>query len=293
MRHEAGDRQLLEFGTRRAFSPQGAVWAARAALAGGLDATSNVLAAAKLGVNPVGTMAHALVMAVGTLEGSEDEAFQAFHRYFPAAPLLIDTYDTVLAAERLAQNIQAGKTTLSGVRLDSGDLVALSKTVYDLLPDVKIFASGDLDEFEMQRLQGLGAKIDGYGLGTKLVTGAPVNGVYKLVEIADKPTMKKAKDKATYPGCKQIFRDIQWGGDRLALATELPQKNEQPLLVKVMANGQRLFAPETLGMIRQRTQANVNQLPEAVKRLDAPEVYPLVISEQLLALTEAIAAKLS
>jgi nicotinate phosphoribosyltransferase len=246
-----------------------------------------------LGVNPVGTMAHALVMAVGTLEGSEEEAFQAFHRYFPAAPLLIDTYDTVLAAERLAQNIQAGKTTLSGVRLDSGDLVTLSKTVHGLLPDVKIFASGDLDEFEMQRLQGLGAKIDGYGLGTKLVTGAPVNGVYKLVEIADKPTMKKATDKSTYPGCKQIFRDIQRGGDRLALATESPQENEQPLLVKVMTNGQRLFSPESLDTIRQRTQVNVNQLPESVKKLDAPEVYPLVISEELLALTEAIAAKLS
>lgn len=293
MRHIAGDRQLFEFGTRRAFSPQGALWAARAALAGGLDATSNVLAAAKLGVNPVGTMAHALVMAVGTLEGSEDEAFEAFHRYFPAASLLIDTYDTLAAATRLAQRIKAGETTLTGVRLDSGDLVTLSQGVRQLLPTVNIFASGDLDEFEMQRLQASGAAINGYGLGTKLVTGSPVNGVYKLVQIGDRPTMKKSAEKATYPGCKQIFRNLKTGQDRLVLATELAQFDEILLLEKVMANGKRLMPEETLATIRQRTQQNVAQLPEAVKRLDRPDPYPVVISEALQQLTEQINQQLA
>jgi len=293
MRHEAGDRQLLEFGTRRAFSPQGSIWAARAALAGGLDATSNVLAAAKLGVNPVGTMAHALVMAIGTLEGSEDDAFQAFHRYFPAAPLLIDTYDTMAAAKRLAQQLEAQEISLSGVRLDSGDLVALSKQVRELLPEINIFASGDLDEHEIQRLQKAGACIDGYGLGTKLVTGSPVNGVYKLVEIADKPTMKKATNKATYPGCKQIFRNVSQGQDRMALATESPLAGEIPLLEKVMEKGDRLTTPETLATIRQRIKANVDQLPEAVKRLDAPAAYPVKISEQLQNLTDTVAKRLN
>ncbi|NJN73047.1 MAG: nicotinate phosphoribosyltransferase [Limnothrix sp. RL_2_0] len=291
MRHEAGDRQLLEFGTRRAFSPQGAIWAARAALAGGLDATSNVLAAAKLGIKPVGTMAHALVMAIGTLEGSEDEAFQAFHRYFPAAPLLIDTYDTMGAANRLKAQIESGETSLRGIRLDSGDLVKLSQDIHEMMPDISIFASGDLDEHEMQRLQKAGACIDGYGLGTKLVTGSPVNGVYKLVEIADKPTMKKAKNKATYPGCKQIFRNVSQGQDRMGLATEAPFEGEIPLLEKVMVGGDRLTSPETLDTIRDRTKANIAQLPDGVKRLDNPDSYPVRISAELQQLTETVAAK--
>lgn len=293
MRHIASDRQLLEFGTRRAFSPQGATWAARAALAGGLDATSNVLAAQQLGIKPVGTMAHALVMAVGTLEGSEDDAFRAFHRYFPAAPLLIDTYDTVAAAERLGKAIQAGEASLAGVRLDSGNLVELSQQVRQLLPaTVKIFASGDLDELEMARLQAAGATIDGYGLGTKLVTGTPVNGVYKLVQIGDRPTMKKSAGKSTYPGRKQIFRNLELGQDRLGLATETPEQGEMPLLEKMMAQGQRLFPTEDLATIRQRTTANVRQLPDGVKRLAQPETYPVSISEDLQNLTEAIAKSL-
>lgn len=104
LRDVAGEEtKLLEFGTRRAFSPQASLWAARAALAGGFDATSNVLAALQLGEKPSGTMAHALVMALGALEGSEDRAFAAFHQYFPTAPLLIDTYDTIAAARKLAK----------------------------------------------------------------------------------------------------------------------------------------------------------------------------------------------
>ncbi|AFY40073.1 nicotinate phosphoribosyltransferase [[Leptolyngbya] sp. PCC 7376] len=292
MRHQAGDRTLLEFGTRRAFSPQGATWAARAALAGGLDATSNVLAAQQLGINPVGTMAHALVMAVGTLEGSEDEAFQAFHRYFPAAPLLIDTYDTMGAANRLKAQIASGETTLSGIRLDSGDLVQLSQDIHKLMPEINIFASGDLDEFEMERLQNAGAQIDGYGLGTKLVTGSPVNGVYKLVEIDNKSTMKKSKNKATYPGRKQVFRNVKAGGDHMALATESSQDNEIPLLKKVMQDGDRLTKPETLDQIRDRTKANVAKLPAGVKQVENPEPYPVKISEQLQTLTEEVAARL-
>ena len=292
MRHQAGDRLLLEFGTRRAFSPQGATWAARAALAGGLNATSNVLAAQQLGINPVGTMAHALVMAVGTLEGSEDEAFQAFHRYFPAAPLLIDTYDTMGAAHRLKAQIEAGETTLKGIRLDSGDLVQLSKDIHNMMPALSIFASGDLDEFEMKRLQNAGAEINGYGLGTKLVTGSPVNGVYKLVEIADKPTMKKAKNKATYPGRKQVFRNIPEGCDRMALAAESPQDNEISLLELVMKGGDRLTESETLDTIRGRTKTNVAKLPEGIKQLTNPAPYPVKISEQLQNLTDEVAARL-
>jgi nicotinate phosphoribosyltransferase len=106
--------KLLEFGTRRAFSPQGAMWAARAAIAGGLDTTSNVLAALKLGVKPSGTMAHALVMAFTAIEGNEDDAFEAFQQYFPNAALLIDTYDTVAAAQRLGGKGAPGRNPGGG-----------------------------------------------------------------------------------------------------------------------------------------------------------------------------------
>ncbi|QLE54529.1 nicotinate phosphoribosyltransferase [Nostoc sp. TCL26-01] len=290
IRDVAGEQAtLLEFGTRRAFSPQGSLWAARAALAGGLDATSNVLAALQLGQQPSGTMAHALVMALSAMEGSEEQAFTAFHRYFPGAPLLIDTYDTVAAAQKLATQVNAGKMTLSGVRLDSGDLVDLSKKVRSLLPEVTIFASGDLDEWEIAKLKAAGAEIDGYGLGTKLVTGSPVNGVYKLVEVDNIPVMKKSSGKVTYPGRKQIFRsftDGQIKADRLGLITDTPHTGETPLLQLVVKAGQRLQPPETIAAIRQRTANSVASLPEQTRHLNHPISVPVEIASTLGDLTE-------
>jgi len=294
------DAVLLEFGTRRAFSPQASIWAARAALAAGLDATSNVLAALKLGVQPSGTMAHALVMALSALEESESNAFQAFHRYFPQAPLLIDTYDSIAAARKLAQRVEAGELELSGVRLDSGDLVAQSQTVRSLLPHVPIFASGDLDEWEIDRLKQAGACIDGYGLGTRLVTGSPVNGVYKLVDIDGIPVMKEAAGKITYPGQKQIFRqycDGKLQGDRLGLATEKPshrpglssdpssREPEIPLLQRVYQDGQRLQPWEPLEKIAQRTRAAVDSLPAPTRSLVDPKAITVEISTELETLT--------
>jgi nicotinate phosphoribosyltransferase len=289
LRDVAGEQAtLLEFGTRRAFSPQGALWAARAALAGGLDATSNVLAALQLGEKPSGTMAHALVMALSAMSGSEEQAFTAFHRYFPGAALLIDTYDTIAAAQRLAQKVNSGEITLTGVRLDSGDLVTLSQQVRSLLPGVSIFASGDLDEWEIARLKAAGAQIDGYGLGTRLVTGAPVNGVYKLVEIDGIPVMKQSSGKTTYPGRKQIFRSFVEGKvkfDRLGLATESPLL-EEPLLQLVVKEGKRMQVPETLDAIRQRTTASVASLPEQTRHLDHPVGVEVEISAKLQELVE-------
>lgn len=290
LRDVAGDdTKLLEFGTRRAFSPQGSLWAARAALAGGLDATSNVLAALQLGEVPSGTMAHSLVMALSALEGDEDSAFAAFHRYFPGATLLIDTYDSIAAAKRLASQIKAGAMTVRAVRLDSGDLVALSKEVRQLLPEVMILASGDLDEFEIARLRAANAPIDGYGLGTKLVTGNPVNGVYKLVEIEGIPVMKSSSGKVTYPGRKQIFRRYEAGvmqGDRLGLITETPQPNEQPLLQLVFKQGERLLPPEDMGTIAQRTRQSVTCLPDALRQIHHPHPLTPDISPSLQTLTQ-------
>ncbi|WP_066383373.1 MULTISPECIES: nicotinate phosphoribosyltransferase [unclassified Anabaena] len=292
LRDVAGEKaRLLEFGTRRAFSPQASLWAARAALAGGLDATSNVLAALQLGEQPSGTMAHALVMALSAMEGSEEQAFTAFHRYFPGAPLLIDTYDTVAAAEHLAVKVNAGEMELTGVRLDSGDLITLSQQVRSLLPNVTIFASGDLDEWEIARLQAAGAAIDGYGLGTKLVTGSPVNGVYKLVEIDGIPVMKKSTGKVTYPGRKQIFRtfaDNQITADRLGLISETPLPGEQPLLQLVVKQGQRLQPLETLAEIRQRTTASVASLPEKTRQLNHPMTLTVEISPTLAELIRGV-----
>ncbi len=284
LRDVAGpDAQLLEFGTRRAFSPQGALWAARAALAGGLDATSNVAAALKLGEKPSGTMAHSLVMALSALKGTEDEAFEAFHNYFPGAALLIDTYDSVNAAKRLA----ASGKDIPAVRLDSGDLVELSQAVRKHLPETKVFASGDLDEFEIARLKAEGALLDGYGLGTRLVTGAPVNGVYKLVDIDGIPVMKEAKGKITYPGKKQIFRQPTANGfeDVLGLAGE-EMPGATALLQPVMEDGKRLTTTETMGAIAQRTAQSVAALSPRLRDIQAPAPSPVTLSPQLLELTE-------
>jgi nicotinate phosphoribosyltransferase len=292
LRDVAGEgTKILEFGTRRAFSPQGAVWAARAALAGGLDSTSNVFTALKLGQKPSGTMAHALIMAIKATSGSEDEAFTAFSRYFPSASLLIDTYDTVAAAERLAEKVKSGKMEVAGVRLDSGDLIELSQKVRSYLPDTDIFASGDLDEWAIRDLKKAGAAIDGYGVGTKLVTGTPVNGVYKLVEIDNIPTVKLSSSKKTYPGRKQIFRRYSKGivdRDRLGLADEKPLANEQPLLQLVMKEGKKIQATESIETIRQRTAYSVLSLPDRIREIDEPIASEVEISEALKSLDRRI-----
>ncbi|MEM6612822.1 MAG: nicotinate phosphoribosyltransferase [Cyanobacteria bacterium P01_C01_bin.72] len=283
---------ILEFGTRRAFSPQGAVWAARAALAAGFDGTSNVLAAIKLGEKPKGTMAHALVMAIDAISGGEDEAFQAFQSYFPDAPLLIDTYDTIAAAKRLHQQSKGGKARVAGVRIDSGDLVELSQQVHSCLPETKIFASGDIDEWEIERLRQEGAVLDGYGIGTKLVTGVPVNGIYKLVEIDHMPTMKESSNKLTYPGCKEIFRTIVNGqvkSDRLGLKSEVAQDHEQKLLQLVMKDGKRQNPEPTLTQIRQRTAMSVASLAPNIRRLTNPDSFKVNISDALCALRQSVA----
>jgi nicotinate phosphoribosyltransferase len=288
MRDVAGDdATLLEFGARRAFGPQASLWAARAAIAAGFNATSNVLAALQLGQTPSGTMAHALIMALAALEGSEDEAFQAFHRYFPAATLLIDTYDSIAAAERLAAQVASGKISINAVRLDSGDLVTQSQQIQQLLPTTAIVASGDLDEFEISRLQAAGAKIDVYGIGTRLVTGSPVNGVYKLVDGI--PVMKESNDKVTYPGRKQIFRHFtgaSFDGDRLGLISESPQAGEQPLLQPVVKQGERLHSPESLHTIAERTRIAINSLPPTVRQIDQPLAVQPEISPALQTLTQ-------
>ncbi len=285
MRDAAGDRiTLLEFGTRRAFSPQASLWAARAALAAGMDATSNVLAALKLGFLPSGTMAHALVMALNATEGSEAQAFTAFHQVFPNSSLLIDTFDTIAAARNLSEKVKSGEMQVKGVRIDSGDIATLSKEIKALLPDTAIFASGDIDESEILRLKSLDAPVDGYGIGTKLVTGVPVNGVYKLVELDSLPVSKKSIGKQSIAGRKQIWRSFENGiitSDRLTHISNLPQPKEQPLLEMIMHNGELLKPLDDLEAIAKRTRKSVQSLPQTVRDITSLTTIPVTIAESL------------
>ena len=197
---------------------------------------------------------------------------------------MIDTYDPERAIDRLAAEVRQETRQVTGVRLDSGDLVQLSQRVRQALPQVKIFASGDLDEEAIIELQKQGAALDGYGLGTKLVTGAPVNGVYKLVTIDGKPTCKRSAQKATYGGNKQIFRRVingQWQGDRLRLATESPQPGETPLLQRVMSHGQRELTPLHLTTTQRLTRQSVQTLPAHLRQ-------PTVIRPATVSLSDAL-----
>jgi len=281
LRDVAGDQAiLLEFGTRRAFSPQASLWSARASLASGMDATSNVLAALQLGRTPRGTMAHSLVMALTALEGSEIEAFKAFLHYFPNSPLLIDTYDPLQCAQQLAQHRELEVT---GVRLDSGDMAETSQQVRSLLPHATIYASGDMDEWEIQRLQQAGACIDGYGIGTKLVTGQPVNGVYKLVEINGIPVSKKSAGKQTYGYAKQIWRSYQDGlvkEDVVTRADRTPNSG-QPLLELVIKAGALLKPLDDLETIALRVRENVRSLPQSCRDISQPTPPSVTIDLQL------------
>jgi nicotinate phosphoribosyltransferase len=280
----APDALLLEFGTRRAFSPQASLWAARASLAAGFNATSNVLAAQLLGATPAGTMAHALVMALTTQEGTEMDAFQAFLKTFPGSALLVDTFNTKKAIDQLAEQVNRNEMEVKGIRIDSGDLVALSQYARTKLPNVKIIASGDLDEAAILRLHQQGACLDAYGIGTKLVTGAPVNGVYKLVELDGIPVMKLSPEKITLPGRKQIFRQVinaRIEKDRLGLKEETAASGEIPLLQCVMRNGDRLLPSESIEQIALRTRQNIEQLPAEIRQIQNALTFPVKRSTAL------------
>jgi nicotinate phosphoribosyltransferase len=213
----ARGRSVVDFGSRRAHGPQAGLLAARASFIGGCDGTSNVLAAARLGIRPVGTMAHSWVMAFE----DEEQAFAEYAKVFPEnAIFLIDTYDTVEGARRA---VSCGAVP-AGVRLDSGDIDELSRQVRKVLDDAgyrdtRIFASGDLNEYKIDALTKAGAPIDAFGVGTELVTSkdAPALGaVYKLVEFYGTAEhvgrIKLSEEKKTYPFRKQTFRRTDSAG---------------------------------------------------------------------------------
>ncbi len=286
--HAAGGRGVIDFGTRRAHGPQAGVLAARACFIGGCVGTSNVLAAYELGIPPIGTVAHSWVMAYD----DEYESFQDFHKVFPDnTTLLIDTYDTIKGAQ-LATKI--GKK-LKGVRLDSGNITLLSKRVRKILDDagleqVKITASGDLNEYKISQMIAKGACIDSFGVGTEMVTSKDtpaLGGVYKLVEqeIEGKlmPKMKFSKDKATCPSKKQVYRFLNKKGlfkkDIIGLVDEV--FDTEKLLLPVIKQGKLIYKIPTVQQIQKTAEKNISQLPYKFRGLDCKTEYPVTISKRL------------
>ena len=268
----AQGRRVVEFGARRAHSAQAGLFAARAAAIGGAVGSSNVLAGQQFGVYTYGTQAHSWVMA----HDDEADAFAHFLDAFPErAFLLLDTYNVHDAVKKI---IRMGRKP-AGVRLDSGDVAKDSQWVRRELDkvgwqDVRIFASGDLDEYEIARLLAKGAAIDSFGVGSALATpsDAPLlNLVYKLVEVdrAGKiqGAAKLTQAKVTYPGRKQVLRYSNRRGefeeDKIALEGE-PANGGAPLLAPVMREGRRTLPPEPISALRDRCVAGLGASSRAL-----------------------------
>jgi nicotinate phosphoribosyltransferase len=293
----AGER-VVDFSPRRDHGIDAAMKVARSAAVAGCGGTSNLAAAMRYGLQPVGTMAHSYVLSFA----GERVAFRAFLEAFPRnATLLVDTYDTL---EGIRNAVAASRDTgipLAGVRLDSGDLLALSRAARGLLDEAgmsetRIAASGDLDETRIAELVASGAPIDLWGVGTDLGTSRDspvVNGVYKLVadRRADgwRGVWKLSPDKETVPGPKQVFR--RYDGNVMS-ADVIAQADEaidgEALLVPAMRNGEVVHR-ESLEEIRRRSAAQLEAVPERLRRPgtdDAVEPHPVGYSERLLAATE-------
>jgi len=292
----AQGRQIVDFGARRAHGIQASLLAARAASIGGCVGTSNVLAGQQFGMNTYGTQAHSWVMA----HEDEGTAFQNFLDAFPEdSVLLIDTYNVRNAIKKI---ISAGRKP-AGVRLDSGDLAKESRWVRRKLDragweDVKVFASGDLDEFKIAKLLADGAAIDAFGVGTALATpgDAPhLSMIYKLVEVERGGTVREAakfsQSKVTYPGRKQVFRyagrDGEFQYDKIALERESANGGE-PLLSCVMKNGRRVTLREEAPALRERCITSLEKLPQRYRQINRNATYPVRYSKDLKALLEKV-----
>jgi nicotinate phosphoribosyltransferase len=280
---------LVDFGLRRAHGAEAGLLAARAAYLAGYDGTATVLAGMRYDIPLYGTMAHSYIQA----HESETLAFEDFLRVYPEnTTLLIDTYDTEAGAEKvaaLANRLRAEGIGIGAVRLDSGDLGEHARKVRAILDangcnDIRIFASGGLDERKIERLLSRGAPIDGFGIGTSLTTSedAPAfDCAYKLEEYAGKPRRKRSEGKQTWPGRKQVFRRFDADGIPMSdiLALEDESCEGEPLLVPVMRKGRRLAPQPTLVESRERCRAALEKLPDRLKSLDRADAYPVEVSE--------------
>ncbi|MEM2104607.1 MAG: nicotinate phosphoribosyltransferase [Candidatus Bathyarchaeia archaeon] len=305
--YAARGRPLIEFGLRREHGTDAGLKVARASYIAGFNGTSNVLAGILYGIPVFGTMAHSFVMFFS----NELESFRAFAKTFPdRSTLLIDTFDNIKGAEnaiKIAKELERQGFKLRGVRIDSGDLVEISRKVRKMLDEnglgyVQIFASGDLDEYRIAELLSKGAQIDSFGVGTKLGTSADrpyVDIIYKLCEKMNEkgvftPIMKLSERKATLPGRKQVFRFKNEKGifSRDVIALEGEQIDGEPLLVKVMEKGKIVYDLPSLEQIREKALQNLARLPDECKRLKSAAKYPVVLSPKLKSLMRKLRAKL-
>lgn len=317
IRNVIGEKAFADFGLRRA-QGLGGVHASRAAVIGGADSTSNVYSGFNYDIPVSGTQAHAWVQ-------SFDDELDAFRKYAEINPsstvLLVDTYNTLKSgipnAIIIAKELEEKGNKLIGIRLDSGDLAYLSKKARKMLDDeglgyVQIFASNQLNEYVIKSLNEQGARIDGYGIGTELVTGkdtGALDGVYKLVENNGNPRLKISEniEKITIPGRKKLMRYFDKDGkffrDGILLAkeenadkiyhpfhrdknTEVSNYRAEELTQKVMENGEILIKSKTPGEINAYLKQRFSQLPDEHKRFISPHIYKVGISENLLDLRD-------
>jgi nicotinate phosphoribosyltransferase len=299
----APGKLLVDFGLRRAHGAEAGLFAARASYIGGFAGTATMLAGKLFKIPIYGTMAHSFVQAFD----SEEQAFEAFARSRPEnLILLIDTYDTGEAAVKvvaLAPRLQALGITVRGVRLDSGDLITLSKRVRRILDEgalngVTIFASGGLDEDELAKMLQQHAPIDGFGIGTSLTTSFDVPALdcaYKLQEYAGLPRRKRSTGKATWPGRKQVWR--RYGADgRMCgdfLAVEGDDQPGEPLVELILRNGRRVAPLPTLAQVRARTARSLERLPQPLRCLESGTSYPVEIAESLKRLAAEVDQRLA
>ena len=289
------DRSFVDFSARRDHGVDAAVGAARAALLAGASATSLVEAGRRFGAALSGTMAHAFVMSFE----DECDAFRTFARAFPGSSvLLLDTWDTVQGAHRavdVARELRREGISVDGVRLDSGDLGALARKVRSILdegglPDVRVLASGDLDEYVISALVADGTPIDGFGVGTRMGTSAdaPSLGVvYKLVADDHGPKLKLSEGKMTLPGRKQIHRTA----DHDVLCLDGESFEGRMLLTPVVASGARLATAPALAELQERCAAAIGALPSRLRSLEpaAPQ-YEVRVSARLQDLVDDLTA---
>jgi nicotinate phosphoribosyltransferase len=293
----AKSKPIIEFGLRREHGTDAGLKVARCSYIAGCSGTSNVLAGLKYGIPIFGTMAHSFVMSFER----EIDSFRAFTETFPdKSTLLIDTFDNIKGAENaatVAKELEAKGFRLGAVRLDSGDLVDISKRIRQLLDKkgldyVKIFASGDLDEYKIQELLKRDAKIDSFGVGTKMGTSEDrpyVDVIYKLCEKMEEkgefsPIMKLSQGKITLPGRKQVFRIKDKKGNFLRDIIALDDERKivgEPLLIKVMEEGELVYDLPSLEEIRKRASDNISRLPEKYKKLKGAPRYPVELSRGL------------
>ena len=299
----APGKLLVDFGLRRAHGAEAGLMAARASYIAGFSGTATMLAGKLFDIPIYGTMAHSFIQAYD----DEAEAFIAFARARPdALVLLLDTYDTEAAARkvvRLAPKLAKEGIAIRGVRLDSGDLIALSKSVRRILDEgglsgVTIFASGGIDDAELAAMMQAKAPIDGFGIGTSLTTSFDVPALdcaYKLQEFDGLPRRKRSAGKATWPGRKQVWRRYRDDGiiDFDTLSAEDDTQPGEPLIVPVMRAGRRLLPQQTLAEIRTRAERNLASLPEALRRLDKGVSLTVNVGEKLVQLAAAVDRRLA